>query len=87
MWDDEENFCFDHYFGYGSKHDMEHIKANFCCDCFDEILDQIVPQLKIPLEIEEYDFASDIDMADVNLCDEAGEIGGYITPTDAENHT
>lgn len=53
--DDQEKFGFDYYVGYGSKHDCEHIRANFCCNCFDELIEQLKPQLKIPLEIEEYD--------------------------------
>ncbi|MBR3741714.1 MAG: hypothetical protein IKN04_14880 [Clostridia bacterium] len=64
MWDDQENFGFDYYVGYGSKHDLEHIRANFCCACFDNILDQLVPLFKVPMEIEEYEFSSDCDLDD-----------------------
>jgi len=60
VWDDQEDFGIDHYFGYGSKHDMEHINAHFCCKCFDDILDQIIPQLNIPMDVEEYTFINDV---------------------------
>lgn len=39
FFDEQENYGFDYYVGYGSKHDMEHIKARFCCNCFDKIID------------------------------------------------
>lgn len=38
-WDMEEDFGFNYYIGYGSKHDCSHAKAQFCCECFDNILD------------------------------------------------
>ena len=40
--DKQENFGFNYHVGYGSKHDLEHIKARFCCHCFDKILDHII---------------------------------------------
>ena len=46
-WDIQEKFGFDYYIGYGSKHDMEHAKARFCCDCFDRILDRLIGECKI----------------------------------------
>lgn len=53
--DEQEHFGFDYHVGYGSRHDCEHIKAHFCYECFDKLLDQLAPQLKIPLTIQEYD--------------------------------
>lgn len=47
MWDEQESFCFDHIVGYGSAHDGEKIHINLCCDCFDKILDNIIPKCKI----------------------------------------
>ena len=46
FWDHEENASFDHIIGYGSSHDMHRIKLNLCCNCFDKVLDWILPQCK-----------------------------------------
>ena len=55
-WDIQENFGFDYYIGYGSKHDMEHVSARFCCDCFDKLLDRLVAECKTSPIVGEYDF-------------------------------
>lgn len=44
FWDNQENFCLNHYFGYGSKYDMKHIKLNLCCECLDKVVDWLLPQ-------------------------------------------
>jgi len=41
------NLCMDKEMGYGSSHDLERIQLNLCCDCFDKILDWVLPQCKI----------------------------------------
>lgn len=46
FWDHEENASFDHIIGYGSSHDMHRIKLNLCCNCFDKVLDWILPKCK-----------------------------------------
>lgn len=46
MWDEQENFCFEHNVGYGSKYDMEKVNVNLCCDCFDKVMDMIIPMCK-----------------------------------------
>lgn len=38
-YDTQEGFGFNYYIGYGSRHDLSHAKARFCCECFDGILD------------------------------------------------
>lgn len=45
-WDYQENFCFDYHIGYGSKYDLNRLKLNLCIDCFDKVLDFILPQRK-----------------------------------------
>lgn len=45
-WDYQENFCFEHLIGYGSKYDCEKLKLNLCINCFDKVLDFILPQCK-----------------------------------------
>ncbi len=69
--DKQENFGFNYYVGYGSKHDLEYIEAHFCCQCFDKILDQLIPQLKVPLLVEEYELESDTDLKNVSMFDGA----------------
>ena len=46
IWDHQENFCVDRCLGYGSAHDFEHIQLNLCCQCFDKVIDWILPQCK-----------------------------------------
>ena len=46
LWDHQEEFCFDHHIGYGSAHDFERIQLNLCCQCFDKVIDWILPQCK-----------------------------------------
>ena len=41
MWDKQEDFGFEYFVGYGSKFDGEQISANFCCSCFDRILEEV----------------------------------------------
>ena len=53
-WDYQENFSFKSYIGYGSKYDSNKRDFNLCCDCFDKIMDFIIPQCAI-LPLEEYD--------------------------------
>ena len=51
-WDEQQDFQIDCQVYYGSKHDGEKVKCNFCCDCFDELLDTyILPKCSInPIE-------------------------------------
>ena len=46
LWDHQEDFCMDHYIGYGSKHDFERIQLNLCIQCFDKVMDWLLPQCK-----------------------------------------
>ena len=46
MWDEEENFCFHHRFGYGSKYDCYQLDLKLCCKCFDSLMDELVPRCK-----------------------------------------
>ena len=47
MWDEQENRGVHDQFGYGSKHDGDNIDLDLCCDCFDKVMDWIIPQCKI----------------------------------------
>lgn len=33
--------------GYGSKHDGDSIELDLCCDCFDKLIDDLIPKCKI----------------------------------------
>lgn len=46
FWDEMENLCFDNHIGFGSSYDLHHMKLNLCCQCFDKIIDWILPQCK-----------------------------------------
>ena len=46
MWDEEENFCFRHHFGYGSKYDCYQLDLKLYCNCFDGLMDELVPRCK-----------------------------------------
>lgn len=46
LWDHQGSFCCDQQIGYGSIHDFEHIQLNLCCQCFDKVLDWLLPQCK-----------------------------------------
>ena len=39
-WDEEENYSISTQCGYGSKHDGDIIRVDFCCKCFDEIINR-----------------------------------------------
>ncbi|MBO4413849.1 MAG: hypothetical protein IKX86_01110 [Clostridia bacterium] len=38
---------YDIFVNYGSKYDLMRIRFNFCCECFDRVLDTIIPMCKI----------------------------------------
>ena len=54
MWDANEGFGFDYHIVYGSRHDYEHVHADFCCQCFDRILDGLIQACKVSPVIGEY---------------------------------
>lgn len=45
-FDIQEHFGFDYIAGYGSKYDGEHLYANLCCNCFDSLVDHMIPLCK-----------------------------------------
>ncbi|MBE6618199.1 MAG: hypothetical protein E7626_00260 [Ruminococcaceae bacterium] len=65
FWDTNENFCFDCYIGYGSSYDLQRLRLNLCCDCFDKVLDWMLPQCKIN-PMTEYDLHSEFSIEDVD---------------------
>lgn len=38
-WDLQEDFTIHTTVGYGSKYDLSKVHLQFCCDCFDKIVD------------------------------------------------
>lgn len=52
-YDKYENYSADMHIGYGSKYDMSRIRFQLCCDCFDRVLDMVIPLCKTNPVIEE----------------------------------
>ncbi len=53
-FDKQEQFGFHYNVGYGSKFDESAIQLDLCCQCFDELMDYIIPKCKIsPIEDED----------------------------------
>ena len=50
-----ESYSADMHIGYGSKYDMSRLRFQLCCDCFDRILDMVIPLCKTNPIVEEYD--------------------------------
>lgn len=48
MWDEQEDFSLVRHVGYGSKYDGETIQLDMCCDCFDKLMDGLIPKCAIP---------------------------------------
>ena len=46
MWDEGEDFHFEHHFGYGTKYDLNDIDVHICCSCMEKILDFAIPKFK-----------------------------------------
>lgn len=44
IWDRQEAFGFHSHVGYGSKFDGDHIELDLCCDCFDNLMDELIPK-------------------------------------------
>lgn len=54
-WDEQEDRGFHDRFGYGSKFDESILDLDWCCDCFDKMLEEyIIPKAKINPVIDLY---------------------------------
>ena len=54
MHDRVQNFGMHERFGYGSKFDGDSIDLDICCDCFEKLMDKLIPICKInPIVPEE----------------------------------
>ena len=58
--DKDQDFHFKQWIGYGSRYDMNIFEARLCCDCFDKILDAVLPMFKIN-PLSEYEIFRDGD--------------------------
>ena len=47
MCDDHAKFGLHMPAGYGSKFDGDKIDLDLCCDCFDKLIDKLIPMCKI----------------------------------------
>ena len=43
LWDGQEDFCLNRCIGYGSSYDGCQVNLQLCCECFDRVLDMVVP--------------------------------------------
>lgn len=43
LWDEQENFYLNRRIGYGSFRDGCQVKLQLCCECFDRVLDMVIP--------------------------------------------
>ena len=41
--DSQEGFGFNYTCGHGTKFEDRHIKIDLCCECFDEVMDFVIP--------------------------------------------
>lgn len=46
IFDEQQGIEMDHWCGYGSHHDMSHIQFRLCNECFDKVMDKIIPLCK-----------------------------------------
>ena len=69
-WDAQENFGFNYWVGYGSKYDGDHIRARFCCDCFDKLIDVMREKCVICPVAENDDPVNQPDIDAINVIDE-----------------
>lgn len=47
MWDEQEAFGLHTRVGYGSKLDGDNVELDLCCECFDKLMDRLIPECKI----------------------------------------
>ena len=55
--DEQEDFSFLRYIGYGSKYDRNRLEIRLCCACFDRVMDKILPMFPV-YPMREYHFAN-----------------------------
>lgn len=57
--DSQEGFVFNYTCGHGTKFEDRHIKIDLCCECFDEVMDFVIPRCKqnpfVNDEFEDFD--------------------------------
>lgn len=63
-YDEQENFGFEYYVGYGSRYDLTHLKAHICIDCFDKLMDNFIPRCTISPNMGEYHLGSEDDTSE-----------------------
>lgn len=54
-WDRQEDFGIHRHVGYGSKYDLSVIELDFCCSCFDKVVDYIRENGAIDPVVSEYE--------------------------------
>lgn len=72
--DEQENFGFKYYVGFGSKYDTRHLEAHVCIDCFDKLMDRFISECKISPDKGEYRICGENDLCDTELFSENVDI-------------
>lgn len=47
FWDQNQDFRVDRCIGFGSRYDLCRLQLNLCIECFDKVLDWLLPQCKL----------------------------------------
>ena len=51
---DSDPLIINYHFGYGSRHDLDRLKATLCCACADEVTERLIDECVIN-PLTEYD--------------------------------
>lgn len=69
-WDSQQGFGFDYTCGHGTKFEDRHIKIDLCCECFDEVMDFVIPRCRQnPFENREYSYIKEFNEEETNRLD------------------
>ena len=74
------NNRYDLFVGFGSRHDEERIQFDFCSDCFDRVLDMLIPMCKINPIVDDDYMTHCLRKTDGVIC-----FGEYIDPRGPEH--
>ncbi len=82
FWDVQESLGMEYFMGFGSRHDGDHIKIDFCINCFDNLIDELAKKCKISPFVtrcdgDEYDDEDDDGRPGVMTEDEVNELIAY----------
>ena len=75
LWDERQDFSFERHVGYGSKYARKDIALNLCCNCFDKVMNWLLPQCAVdPMRGESESGASLKAFPEGDIVAEAGSL-------------